>query len=186
MALPAYMTHWIWFIISFFEELDNAIEVLSNYVNGNVDAKLMSDYDCVYGGDVEKWVKFANTLRLRLAIRVSYANPTLAEAQAKKSMENMFGFIESKAERAELSHNSLEYHHPLHEIAYNFNSGDCRPGATIVAYLNGLNDSRISSYFTAADDGEYHGVRIGITTSNMSNYQGNKISNLNINRASTR
>ena len=169
----------------FFEELDNAIEVLSNYVNGNVDAKLMSDYDCVYGGDVEKWVKFANTLRLRLAIRVSYANPTLAEAQAKKSMENMFGFIESKAERAELSHNSLEYHHPLHEIAYNFNSGDCRPGATIVAYLNGLNDSRISSYFTAADDGEYHGVRIGITTSNMSNYQGNKISNLNINRAST-
>ena len=34
----------------FFEELDNAIEVLSNYVNGNVDAKLMSDYDCVYGG----------------------------------------------------------------------------------------------------------------------------------------
>lgn len=58
----------------------------------------------------------------------------------------MFGFIESKAERAELSHNSLEYHHPLHEIAYNFNSGDCRPGATIVAYLNGLNDSRISSY----------------------------------------
>lgn len=98
----------------------------------------------------------------------------------------MFGFIESKAERAELSHNSLEYHHPLHEIAYNFNSGDCRPGATIVAYLNGLNDSRISSYFTAADDGEYHGVRIGITTSNMSNYQGNKISNLNINRASTR
>lgn len=82
----------------FFEELDNAIEVLSNYVNGNVDAKLMSDYDCVYGGDVEKWVKFANTLRLRLAIRVSYANPTLAEAQAKKSMENMFGFIESKAE----------------------------------------------------------------------------------------
>mgnify|MGYP000009437602 FL=1 len=169
----------------FFEELDNAIEVLSNYVNGNVDAKLMSDYDCVYGGDVEKWVKFANTLRLRLAIRVSYANPTLAEAQAKKSMENMFGFIESKAERAELSHNSLEYHHPLHEIAYNFNSGDCRPGATIVAYLNGLNDSRISSYFTTAGDGEYHGVRIGITTSNMSNYQGNKISNLNINRAST-
>ena len=97
----------------------------------------------------------------------------------------MFGFIESKAERAELSHNSLEYHHPLHEIAYNFNSGDCRPGATIVAYLNGLNDSRISSYFTTAGDGEYHGVRIGITTSNMSNYQGNKISNLNINRAST-
>lgn len=28
-------------------------------------------------------------------------------------------------------------------------------------------------------------MRIGITTSNMSNYQGNKISNFNIDRAST-
>ena len=60
----------------------------------------------VYMGDVEVG-EVCNTLRLRLAIRVSYANPTLAEAQAKKSMENMFGFIESKAERAELSHNSF-------------------------------------------------------------------------------
>ena len=50
MALPAYMTHWIWFIISFLKNWIMLIEVLSNYVNGNVDAKLMSDYDCVYGG----------------------------------------------------------------------------------------------------------------------------------------
>lgn len=169
----------------FFEELDEAIEVLGNYVDGNSDAKLMSDYDAVYGGNVEKWVKFANTLRLRLAIRVSYADPTLAEAQAKKSIQNRFGLIEGKADRAELSHNMLEYHHPLHEIAYNFNSGDCRPGATIVSYMKGLKDPRIGSYFTTASDGEYHGVRNGITTGNMSNYQGNKISNLNINRAST-
>ena len=44
----------------FFEELDNAIEVLSNYVNGNVDAKLMSDYDCVYGGEVRQHTAFAS------------------------------------------------------------------------------------------------------------------------------
>lgn len=172
--------------VKFFEELDNAIEVLGNYANGNKNAKLMSDYDCVYGGDVEKWVRFANTLRLRLAVRLAYANPSLAQQEAEKSAQNMFGFIESKAERAELSHNLLEYHHPLQEIAYVFNSGDCRPGASIVAYMNGLNDPRISRYFVpAVDDGEYHGVRIGITTSNMSNYQGDKISNLNMDRGST-
>ncbi|MFV0585726.1 RagB/SusD family nutrient uptake outer membrane protein [Bacteroides reticulotermitis] len=169
----------------FFEELDNAIEVLGNYVNGNSNAKLMSDYDCVYAGNVAKWVKFANTLRLRLAIRVAYADAELAEKEALKSVQSPFGLIETKADRAELLHNMLEYHHPLHEIAYNFNSGDCRPGATIVSYMSGLKDPRVSSYFTAAADGKYHGVRIGITTSNMSNYQGDKISNLNIARAST-
>lgn len=170
----------------FFEELDNSIEVLGNYVSGNSSAKLMSDYDHIYGGDAEKWVKFANTLRLRLAMRVVYANPTLAEQEATKSIQCIYGLIESKADRAELSHNTLEYHHPLHEIAYNFNSGDCRPGASIVSYMNGLKDPRISRYFTVAgDDDAYHGVRIGITSSNMSNYQGDKISNLNIDRAST-
>lgn len=171
----------------FFEELDNAIEVLGNYVNGDKDAKLMSDYDCVYGGNVEKWVKFANTLRLRLAMRIVYANPSLAEQEAKKSVQNAFGFIESKADRAELSHSTLEYHHPLHEIAYNFHNGlgDCRPGASIVAYMDGLGDPRIKSYFTAADDGKYHGVRIGITTSNMGEYLGSNTSNLNVDRAST-
>ena len=80
----------------FFEELDNAIEVLSNYVNGNVDAKLMSDYDCVYGGDVEKWVKFANTLRLRLALRVSNVDPALAQTQAKAALTDPAGLMQSQ------------------------------------------------------------------------------------------
>lgn len=169
----------------FFEELGDAIEVLGNYVNGNSSARLLSDYDYVYGGDVERWVKFANTLRLRLAMRIVYANPTLAEQEAMKSVQNMFGLIENRADRAELSHSALEYHHPLHEIAYNFNAGDCRPGASIVSYMNDLNDPRRRTYFTTADDGAYHGVRIGITTGNMARYQGGDISNLNMDRSVT-
>lgn len=169
----------------FFEELDQAIEVLGTYVSSDSNAKLMSDQDYIYAGDVSKWVKFANTLRLRLALRVVYANPELAKQEAEKSVQSAFGLIETKADRAELSHQKLDYHHPLQEIAYNFNNGDVRPGASIVTYMNGLNDPRISKYFTAASDGKYHGVRIGITTSNMSSYQGGKISNLNMDRAST-
>lgn len=169
----------------FFEELDHSIEVLGNYVSGTPNAKLMSDHDYIYAGDVLKWVKFANTLRLRLAIRIAYANPTLAEQEATKSIQNIHGLIESKGDRAELSHNLLDYHHPLHEIAYNFNEGDTRPGASIVAYMDGLKDPRISKYFTAAGDGKYYGVRVGITASNMSSYKGDKISNFNIDRANT-
>lgn len=169
----------------FFEELDSAIEVLGNYVSGNATAKLMSDHDYIYAGDVSKWVKFANTLRLRLAMRIAYANPTLAQQEAEKSVQNTHGLIESKADRAELSHNMLDYHHPLHEIAYNFNEGDTRPGASIVAYMSGLNDPRTGIYFTPAGNGKYYGVRIGITAENMSDYKHEKISNFNIDRAKT-
>ena len=170
----------------FFEELGSAIEILGNYVSGNADAKLMTDYDYIYAGSVAQWVKFANTLRLRLALRVAYADPQLAQQQAELSVQSPYGLIEATADRAALSHGLLVYHHPLQEIAYNFNAGDCRPCASIVAYMDGLNDPRIGKYFTAAaEDGEYHGVRIGISTSNMANYQGAKISNLNMDRNTT-
>lgn len=37
--------------------------------------------DLIYGGDVGKWEKLANSLRLRLALRIRYADPDLARAQ---------------------------------------------------------------------------------------------------------
>lgn len=37
--------------------------------------------DLVYGGDVTKWRKLANSLRLRFALRVRYASPAMATAQ---------------------------------------------------------------------------------------------------------
>ena len=171
----------------FFEELDEAIDVLTNYVHGNVDAALLENYDLVYGGDVQKWVKFANTLRLRLAMRVYYADATLAQTEAEKSIQNSIGVITAKSDRTELQHTSaLIYHHPLYEIAYDFNNGEARMSAAMDSYLNGYNDPRLSVYFKAASsDGGYHGVRIGITPSSWGNYSGNLISNLNMDDTST-
>ena len=57
--------------------------------------------------------------------------------------------------------------------------------ASMDAYMNGYNDPRRSRYFTAASDGGYHGVRLGIITTNWSNYVGDKISSLNIDESST-
>ena len=39
----------------------------------------------IYGGDVAKWRKLANSLRLRLALRVRYADATLAPGSAERS-----------------------------------------------------------------------------------------------------
>ncbi len=37
--------------------------------------------DFIFDGDMDKWAKFANTLRLRIALRMSEANPSLAETE---------------------------------------------------------------------------------------------------------
>ncbi|MBO9658046.1 MAG: SusD/RagB family nutrient-binding outer membrane lipoprotein, partial [Chitinophagaceae bacterium] len=53
------------------------------------------------------------------------------------------------------------------------------------AYMNGYSDARRSAYFTTANDGNYHGVRQGIVTTNWTPYSGPAISNLNINNSTS-
>jgi hypothetical protein len=170
----------------FFTELDNAIDVLTTYAQANPSATLLQDYDFVYDGNVTSWVKFANTLRLRLAMRVVYANPTLAQQEAEKSIQNPIGVIEKSGERAVLSHTKLNYFHPNYDIAYNFNAGEIRMSASMDSYMNGYKDPRLSAYFVAAkSDAAYHGVRLGVMNINASKYAGDKISNLNIDKSTT-
>lgn len=171
----------------FFEELDESIDVLTNYISGNPGVPILRKYDLVYSGDALKWVKFANTLRLRLAIRVSYVNAGLAQAEAEKAANHIYGVISNANERASLKRSTnLAYHHPLYDIAYNFNDGEARMSASMDSYMNGYEDPRRSAYFVpAVVDGAYHGVRLGITGSVWTPFTGENISNLNVNAGST-
>lgn len=168
----------------FFEELDNAIDVLTPYAQAGTT--LLQDYDLIYDGNVASWVKFANTLRLRLAMRIVYANPTLAQQEAEKSISNSVGVIENASDRAVLSHTKVNYFHPYYDIAYNFNAGEARMSASMDSYMNGYNDPRLSAYFVKAKaDGKYHGVRLGVMNMSASKYAGDNISNLNVNKSTT-
>lgn len=167
----------------FFQELDEAIDVLTPYAQ--TGQSLLSDYDFIYAGDVTSWVKFANTLRLRLAIRCAYADPALAKAEAEKSIANPIGVIEAAGERAELQHGALSYFHPNYDIAYNFNAGEIRMSASMDSYMNGYKDPRRSQYFKAAADGNFHGVRLGVLNVNADKYAGTKVSNLNVDNSTT-
>lgn len=170
----------------FFEELDDAIDVLTLYAQGNPSSTLLKEYDYIYNGNVVSWIKFANTLRLRLAMRVVNANAGLAQTEAEKSVNHPFGVISNLNERAALQHSSsLIYYHPLQEIAYSFNAGEARMSASMDVYMNGYADPRRAAYFTKADDGNYHGVRQGIITTTWTAYTGTKISNLNMSTSTT-
>ncbi|MCC8036152.1 MAG: SusD/RagB family nutrient-binding outer membrane lipoprotein [Rikenellaceae bacterium] len=150
---------------SFFEELEDAVEVLTTFYRTQPDLKLMADYDDVFYGDVEKWIKFANTLRLRLALRVVYADAALAEENARLSVEHEIGVMTSNSDLAKLNVPTTgPWENPLYVIQYSFD--DARIGATIEAYMNGYDDPRRPVYFTANTNGEYRGVRNGITVNN--------------------
>lgn len=165
----------------FFEELDNAIDVLAPFAASG--QKILADFDYIYQGDAVRWAKFANTLRLRLAMRVVYANAALAQQEAEKSVNSTVGFLEEANDRAVVS--GITMMNPIYEQAYSWNEE--RMSASMDAYMNGYNDPRLAVYFKpAADDNKYHGVRLGINMAGgNSAYTGGKISNFNVTSSST-
>lgn len=152
---------------AFFNELDSAIETLEPYAEAGT--VVLDDYDLVYGGDLTKWVQFANSLRLRLAMRVSYADAPLAQAEAEKSIASSIGVITENANNAVVQGVG---HHPLYEINVTFNEADTQMGASMDCYLNGYNDPRkFLIAKPASGDGQLHGVRTGINPDKWDNYK---------------
>ena len=83
------------------EEVYDAIFKLLDEAITNIkpDKNLMwtgeNSHDRCYAGDIKKWLRFANTLRLRMALRISNVNPERAQEEGKKAIENTHGLMAS-------------------------------------------------------------------------------------------
>jgi hypothetical protein len=152
-----------------FSALNYAIVTLSDFVQRYPGQKPMEKYDMVYGGDYTKWIRFANSLKLRLAMRIVYANPTKAKQYAEEAVGNPIGVITDNADNAMLkSSNGVTVNNPLYIICFNFD--DIRMGANMESFLKGYNDPRAGFMFNKAPDGQYHGIRNGIAIANKAAY----------------
>jgi len=143
---------------AFFSELDIASNALKAYISEFPGAKPFSKFDNTYNGDYTKWLKFANSLRLRLAMQIVKVNPELAKMQAEKAINlDNGGVFTSNEDNAFVSGGSSALH----------NSGliwsDHRVNAAITTYMAGYNDPRLSKYFDPSSivPGEYVGIRTG-------------------------
>ena len=84
-----------------FKLLDQAITGLHN--PPAVDQYSFSaEDDRIYGGKVEPWIRFANTLRLRLALRVSNVAPEVAREQGEKALSDPSGLMKGQEDNMKL------------------------------------------------------------------------------------
>ena len=124
------------------------------------NAKGFGAEDLIYGGDMELWKKFANSLRLRLAIRISDADPALAQQHAEAAIAG--GVFESNDEMAQLVYvGSPPNEHPLFENRVRAGRDDHAISKTMVDMLLSLNDPRLPIYAEKNVDGEYVGMPNG-------------------------
>ena len=150
----------------FFSELDTAVNTITAYVKANPGATPFKPFDLVYGGDYKQWLKFANTLRLRLAMRIVYADAATAQQQAEKAVADPNGLLSTVSDDAYLNMvNGLSYQNSLWNITNAY--GDISMSAVMKSITEGYSDTREAAYFLPSSyDGKFEGIRMGqnITT----------------------
>ncbi len=148
-----------------FEELDHAIGVLTERRTGAI----ASTADYIYGGKAENWCKLANSMKLRLAMRIVYADAALAQKMAEEAVKHEVGVFTSNADNARMT-SFGEKGNPIY-VAVKYNTpdgcltgGDTHVAADITSYMNAFNDPRRAAYFIASEWSgvEYVGQRRSI------------------------
>lgn len=154
----------------FFKDLDTAVTILKTYKDQEVSAAMLKSDLAYSSNNYDRWLRIANTLRLRLALRVVYRDPALAKSEGEKALlpENG-GLLESTDDNCYIR---LSTDHPLNIISTTWS--DTRMNANIESILGGYGDPRLEKMFLPATDaavkGEFKGIRSGIRIDAKSRY----------------
>lgn len=141
-----------------FKELKEATADLTQ----NVDQESYGSADVIYAGDNYKWLKFANTLRLRLAIRISGVEPAKAKEEAEAAVAG--GVMTGLADDAYLLSSGVNYNGFLRQSGWN----EFRMSETMESYLVGYDDPRLSKFWQpAVNTGKYKGIRNGMNVAEI-------------------
>lgn len=126
--------------------------------------------DIIYQGDITAWKHFANSLRLRFALRIADRLPDLAKSTLQDVTTEGVGYFGSNSENAQLIYEDAPYRNP---ISASFEAReDYRVSKTIIDKLQALNDPRLAIYADTTETStpeKYIGVPNGLTASDASN-----------------
>jgi hypothetical protein len=153
-----------------FKVLDSANTTLKAADQGRM---VFGTNDLIFHGSIPKWIKLGNTLRLRMALRVSKVAPDVAKAEAEKAYsEGVMTVNEDNAfmDVGPSSPNGLNLMSPW---------GGFRMSASMESIFKGYSDPRIGQYFSPAPNtGKYTGLRNGLSGDELSASPKNKGDNL--------
>ncbi|MES1160640.1 MAG: SusD/RagB family nutrient-binding outer membrane lipoprotein [Bacteroidota bacterium] len=120
--------------------------------------------DPLYDGNIVRWKKFTNALRLRIALRIADRDPDLSEQVLADIQAEGGAYFESNDDAASLVYKDSPNQNPVSAI---FDTReDYRISETIVDRLKALNDPRLPVYaqLTVDTPKGYKGVPNGLLT----------------------
>jgi hypothetical protein len=156
---------------AFFTDLDKAITALkaAEAANPNADKTRFQKWDkSSLNGEYTSWIKLANTLKLRLAMRISKVKPDIAKTQAESAVAAASGGL------LDIGFSVVAAgENPYYTMANAWS--DTRLSATVETFLTGFNDPRLPVYALPATEtglvGKIKGIRAGSARPEKSRYQ---------------
>lgn len=157
-------------INNLFPEYDDAKTVYENLLT-RLDAEIAAinpaekefeaNQDLLYGGSTAQWVKFANTLKLRMAMLIADSDGPRAQAAVEAADTRAFS---SAADNALFKYQSATpNNNPIWADLVQSKRQDFIACATLVDKLNALSDPRLKQFFAPNDNGQYIGGINGST-----------------------
>ncbi len=105
--------------------------------------------DLMNGGDVDKWFKFANSLKLRMGMLLADVDNPLAKTTVEAAAANI---ILSNTDNASVTYLDAQPNtNPINENLVASGRDDFVPANTLVDMMNALNDPRRPLYYTEID-----------------------------------
>jgi hypothetical protein len=179
---PAYSTQKTIFL-----DLFAKLQAAAKYLEAS-GTQVFTHGDLMYDGDPAKWAKFANSLRLKLAIRLSKAtDPQLVEARQTAITEASANVMASNDDNAAIAYlGDGESNAPMYDGFYTARRNDMTPTANFVDLLKGINDTlnakqnpfegfvdpRLDIWVPLNKFGEYRGMPYGLVNQNASALRG--------------
>ncbi|UZR99880.1 SusD/RagB family nutrient-binding outer membrane lipoprotein [Chondrinema litorale] len=114
----------------------------------SADADGLGVQDLIYGGDITQWQKFANSLLMRVALRMSNVDPTTAKSVFEEAYNHSAGTFESLNDNAKIEHTTGQgiNRNGNSEVFADGNGGEyaaAKPSATLVNWMKENDDPRL-------------------------------------------
>jgi len=130
------------------------------------DGGSMFSGDILLGADKTKWQKFANSLRLMLAVRLAKADPAKGKTEVLDALAGPGGVITTNSDNVMLAYPGGNFLNPFYNYYNITQRRDNSLSATLTTWMNGTGDRRVKSYGSLAASGDtVKGFPYGLTRS---------------------
>jgi hypothetical protein len=142
------------------ESIYNALFTLLDEANAEIVSGNISN-DIVYGGNMTRWKKLANTIHMLMALRLSKVNPTKGAEEFNKALTA--GIMTANADNLTYIHladpNNWNYWYNVFSVLNREWYAVSKP---LVDYMQPVNDPRLPLFANKNEAGQYAGLTYGL------------------------